>query len=151
MTLSLGPMYHLYERAEVERAIDEAIRVTRPGGTLFFAFLSVYAIMYANYLYGNWAAGQEENFTDEYKVRHFKEQLFTGYDVGEFEGLFQGRPVKHLTTASADGPLEALERRPDFSIPEADFPAFARWHLAFCEKRELLGSASHLLYVCRKK
>lgn len=89
VTLVLGPMYHLYESDEVNRAIDEAIRVTKPGGAILFAFISVFAIMYANYFYGNWAFGQEENFTDDYKVRHFKEQLFTGYDVTEFERLFE--------------------------------------------------------------
>ena len=147
----LGPMYHLYDPAEVNRAIDEAIRVTKPGGILLFAFLSVYAIMYANYFTGNWAFGQKENFTEDYRVKHFKEQLFTGYDVVEFERLFAEKPVQWLTTAGTDGLLEALEVRRDFSIPYADFPAFAEWYLHFAEKRELLGSSNHLLYICRKQ
>lgn len=151
VTLVLGPMYHLYEPEEVNRAIDEAIRVTKPGGALLFAFISVYAIMYANYLYGNWAAGQAENFDKDYRVRHFKEQLFTGYDVAEFEGLFADKPVDWLTTAGVDGLLEPLEDRADFDIPEADFDAFAAWYLAFAEKRELLGGTNHLLYICRKR
>ncbi len=151
VTLSLGPMYHLYEPEEVNRAVDEAIRVTKPGGVLLFAFLSVYAIMYANYLSGNWAAGQEENFTADYRVRHFKEQLFTGYDIAEFEGLFDVKPVRHITTAGTDGMLEALEEREDFCIRDEDFDAFAAWHRAFAEKRELLGAANHLLYICEKK
>lgn len=151
VTLAFGPMYHLYEPAEVQRAIDEAIRVTKPGGVLLFAFLSVFAIMYANYLYGNWALGQRENFTEDYRVKHFKEQLFTGYDVAEFEALFQEKPVDWITTAGVDGLLEPLENRPDFAIPDADFEAFAQWYLAFAEKRELLGCTNHLLYICRKR
>ena len=151
VTLVLGPMYHLYEAEEIDRAIDEAIRVTRPGGVLFFAFISVFAIMYANYLYGNWAAGQAENFTDDHKVRHFKEQLFTGYDVTEFERLFQDKPVDHITTTGVDGLLEPIEKRPDFSMSDEEFKAFAEWYLAFSEKRELLGGTSHLLYICRKR
>ncbi len=150
ITLFLGPMYHLYEAEEVDRAINEAIRVTKPGGVLFFAFISVFAIMYANYFYGNWAAGQNENFTDNYKVRHFKEQLFTGYDVTEFEGLFQDKPVDWLTTTGVDGLLEPIEKRPDFSLSDEDFKALAQWYLAFSEKRELLGNTNHLLYICRK-
>lgn len=54
-------MYHLYESDEVNSAIDEAIRVTKPGGVIMFAFLSVFGIMYANYFNGNWAAGQESS------------------------------------------------------------------------------------------
>ncbi len=151
VTLSLGPMYHLYEEEEVNRAIDEAIRVTKPGGIMLFSFLSVYAIMFANYFYGNWTFGQEENFTADYQVKHFKEQLFTGYDVREFEELFLGKPVDWLTTAGVDGMLETIEKQPDFSLSDAEFASFAKWYLAFAEKRELLGSTNHLLYICRKQ
>ncbi len=151
VTLCFGPMYHLYEADEVNRAIDEAIRVTKPGGAILFAFISVFAIMYANCFYGNWAAGQEENFTEDYKVRHFKEQLFTGYDITEFEELFQKKPVEWLTTAGVDGLLEPIEQRPDFSLSDEDFNALAEWYLAFSEKRELLGTTNHLLYICRKQ
>ena len=150
ITLVLGPLYHLYEPEDVHKAIDEAIRVTKNGGVILFAFISVFGIMYANYLQGNWAAGQEENFTKDYKIRHFKEQLFTGYDVIEFEHLFEGKPVQWITTAGTDGILESVEDRSDFDIPNRDFQAFVKWYLAFSEKRELLGNTNHLLYVCRK-
>ena len=151
VTLFFGPMYHLYEADEVDRAIDEAIRVTRPGGVMLFAFLSVFGIMYSNYFQGNWAFGQKENFTDDYKLKHFKEQLFTGYDVTEFEQLFDEKPVEGITTAGVDGLLELIERRPDFAISDEDFESFKKWYLAFSEKRELLGSTNHLLYICRKQ
>lgn len=149
-TLVFGPMYHLYEPEEVNRAIDEAIRVTKPGGVVLFAFISVFAILYANYFYGNWAEGQAENFTKDYQVRHFKEQLFTGYDVAEFEALFCGKPVEWITTTGVDGLLEPIEKRPDFSMTDAEFNALAEWYLHFSEKRELLGHTNHLLYICRK-
>ena len=151
VTLIFGPMYHLYETGEVNCAIDEAIRVTKPDGVILFSFLSVFAIMYANYFYGNWAKGQAENYTDQYQVRHFKEQLFTGYDIAEFEELFHGKPVEWLTTAGVDGMLEEIERRPDFSMNDEEFESFAEWYLAFSEKRELLGNTNHLLYICRKQ
>ena len=151
VTLVLGPLYHLYEPEDVHKAIDEAIRVTKKGGVLLFAFISVFGIMYANYLQGNWAAGQEENFTKDYQVRHFKEQLFTGYDIVEFERLFEEKPVQWITTTGTDGLVEAVEDRADFQIRDEDFDAFVNWYLAFSEKRELLGNTNHLLYICRKR
>lgn len=151
VTLVLGPMYHIYEPKDVNSAIDEAIRVTKPGGVILFAFISVFGIMYANYFQGNWAAGQEENFDADYRIRHFKEQLFTGYDVTEFEQLFESKPVEWITTAGTDGMVESIEDREDFRIPDEDFEAFAAWYLHFAEKRELLGATNHLLYICRKK
>ena len=149
VALVLGPLYHLYETEDVRKAIDEAIRVTKKDGVILFAFISVYGIMYANYLSGNWAAGQEENFTEDFRIRHFKEQLFTGYDVTEFEKLFDGKPVQYITTTGTDGILESVEDRADFQITDEDFPAFVNWYLTFSEKRELLGSTNHLLYICR--
>lgn len=151
VTLVFGPLYHLYEPDEIGKAIDEAIRVTKPGGVILSAFISVFAIMYSNYFYGNWSAGQEENFTEDYRIRHFKEQLFTGYDIDEFERLFERKPVEWITTTGVDGLLEPIERRGDFSVSDEDFEKLAKWYLAFCEKRELLGNTNHLLYICRKK
>lgn len=150
MTLVLGPMYHLYDPAEVRTAIREAIRVTKTDGVLIFAFLSVYAIMGNNYLKGNFRFGLQENFGPEFQVLHFPEQLFTGYDIAEFEGLFRQFPTRHLTTAAADSILELASGRRDFSLPDEDFESWFRYHLATCEKRELLGHSSHLLYICRK-
>ncbi len=150
VTLVLGPLYHLYDKDDINKAIEEAIRVTKPGGVVMYAFISVFAIMYAEYFYGDWAAGQAENFTSDYKVRHFKEQLFTGFDVTEFEQLFEGKDITWITTTGVDGLLQPIEERPDFKMSEEDFRAMTDWYLAFSEKRELLGSTNHLLYICRK-
>jgi len=128
----------------------EAIRVTRPGGVIMFAFISVYAIMYSNYFYRNWALGQEENFTIDNTVRHFKEQLFTGYDINEFENLFKEKSVTWVTTTGVDGLIEPIEHRADFAISEADFKKLSDWYLLNSEKRELLGNTNHLLYICKK-
>ncbi|MBO4697137.1 MAG: class I SAM-dependent methyltransferase [Lachnospiraceae bacterium] len=151
MTLSLGPMYHLYDPADVRKAIREALRVTKRGGVVITAFLSVYAILFDNYLKETLHDGMEENFDEQYRTRHYAEQLFTGYDITEFEELFRNEPVEHLATAAADTVLELAEDRTDFSMSDEAFSEFLRYHLATCEKRELLGASSHLLYICRKK
>jgi len=151
VTLLFGPMYHLYEKEDVHKAIEEAIRVTKNDGIILVAFLSVYAIMNNNYLDGTFVAGVEENFDDRFKVKHFEEQLFTGYDIVEFEQLFESHKTKHLTTAAADNILELAEGRADFQMSEEAFELFVKYHLATCEKRELLGSSSHLLYICKKE
>ncbi len=149
-TLLFGPMYHLYQTEHVHKALDEAIRVTKENGVILIAFLSAYAILFNNYLDGNLIAGLDANFAGN-KVQHFEEQLFTGYDIVEFEQLFEGKNVEHLVTVAADGILELAERRSDFVMSEEELEAFSRYHLTICEKRELLGSSSHLLYICKKK
>lgn len=149
--LLFGPMYHLFDQQDVRRALEESIRVTAPGGVLMTAFLSVYAIMNDCYLNEHFREGLAENFTEDWQVRHYEEQLFTGYDVCGFESLFADKPVDHLHTLAADGVLELAHERSDFALSDEDFAAYARYHLAMCEKRELLGASSHLLHICRKQ
>lgn len=152
VTLVFGPMYHLYEKADVLKAIDEAMRVTKKGGIVLFAFLSVYAILFDNYLNDRMVAGIEENFDKDYKIRHFEEQLFTGYDIVEFENLFEKRNVEHLSTVAVDSVMELVSNNTDFaSLTDEGFEAFVKYHLATCETRELLGCSSHLLYICKTK
>lgn len=149
--LTLGPMYHLYAPEDWNRALDEAIRVTKPGGLLFTAFLSVYAILYANCLSGNFRKGLAENFDEDFRARHFEEQGFTGFDISEFEALFDGKPVRKIALAGTDSVLELAKQTNGFSLPDEEFDAFVRYHLNTCEIRELLGSHSHLLHICRKQ
>lgn len=152
LTLVFGPMYHLYEQADVQKAIDEALRVTKKGGTVMFAFLSVYAILYDNYLNDQMIDGIEENFDKDFRVRHFEEQLFTGYDIVEFEKLFESKPAEYLTTVATDSVMELVRHNTDFEqLTDEGFEAFAKYHLATCEVRELLGCSSHLLYICKAR
>ncbi len=149
--LSFGPMYHLFDKNDVDKAINEAIRVTKENGIIMVAFLSVYAVLFNSYFNGRLIEGLKENFTDEYEVKHFEKQLFTGYDIAEFERLFVDKKVDYLSTAASDSLLDLVEDRRDFAMSEEDFNAFVQYHLATCEKRELLGCSSHLLYICRKR
>ena len=151
VTLVFGPMYHLYDKKDVHKALDEAIRVTKEKGIILVAFLSVYAILFDNYLNGTLVEGIQENFTEEYLIKHFEEQLFTGYDIVEFEELFAEKNVEHLKTVAVDSVLELAEGRKDFAMSDEELEAFVKYHLATCEKRELLGASSHLLYICRRK
>jgi len=150
VTLVLGPMYHLYEPEEVHKSIDEAIRVTKKGGVLMFAFLSVHAIMMNDHLGTNFEAGMKLNFGKDGEVLHFKEQRFTGYTVPKFEALFLNKQVKYETTVATDGSLQLAEKAAGFKLSDHNFKIFTKYHLSTCQQRELLGSSSHLLYVCRK-
>ena len=39
IVLLLGPLYHLYNAEDKRRALGEAIRVTKPGGLVFAAYV----------------------------------------------------------------------------------------------------------------
>ena len=68
----------------------------------------------------------------------------------EFEELFVEKPVQKLAVVGVDSVLELAQERSDFAMSDEEFAAFVKYHLNFCEKRELLGGSSHLLYICKK-
>ena len=151
LTLVLGPMYHLYAKEDMLKALNEAVRVTKPGGIIMTAFLSIHAIMHDDYLQGNFVEGLKENFTEDFKVKHYTEQLFTGFYIDEFEALFDTLHVKHITTIATDSILELAEMTKNFAMSDEDFELFTKYHLHNCERREYLGSSSHLLHICQKE
>ncbi len=151
ITLLFGPMYHLYEEKDHRQALNEAVRVTKSGGIIMVAFLSIHAIMLNDYLRDDFGTGIKRNFTPDFQVKHFMEQLFTGFNIDEFENLFKEIPVDWITTLATDGILESAERREDFALSDEQFEVFCRYHLHHCERRELLGTSSHLLYICKKR
>ena len=133
--------------------MKEAARITKPEGKVFIAFISVYAIMYTNYLIaqcGDMRVGMEENYTKDYQVKHFPEQLFTGFDIADFEALVDKSPLKRFKTLATDGVIELVEMAggSNFNISDENFEVYKNYHLAMCEKRELLGSSNHLLVIC---
>ena len=154
ITLLFGPVYHLYSEEDQLAALNEAYRITKPGGKVFIAFISVYAIMYTNYLIercGDMKFGMEENYTEDYKVKHFPEQIFTGFDVTEFEELVDKTQLKRIKTLATDGVIELVELgSDDFNLSDENFEVYKNYHLAMCEKRELLGCSNHLLVICEK-
>ena len=64
--------------------------------------------------------------------------------------MFEAKPVKYITTVAADSVLEIAERTHDFKMSDEDFSLFLNYQMNICEKREMLGLSSHLLYICRK-
>ncbi|MBE5844099.1 MAG: class I SAM-dependent methyltransferase [Butyrivibrio sp.] len=150
VTLLFGPMYHLYDKADQMEALHEAKRITKAGGKVLIAFLPVHAIMYTNYIWNREAdfdAGFKENFGDDLEVKHFPEQLFTGFNIDEFEKLVEESGLKRITTVSADGMLELACQTEKFGLNDDNLELFMKYHLAYCETRELLGCASHLILV----
>ena len=61
------------------------------------------------------------------------------------------KDVNHVSTVAVYSILEFAKGREDYVMSDDEFDAFIKYHLATCEKRELLGCSSHLLYICEKR
>lgn len=151
ITLVLGPMYHLFSPEDFNKAIDEAVRVTKKDGVLFFAYLSIHGVLYCNFLKGNFEAGCKINLDKDLRIKHELEQRFSSFEVDEFEALFDDKATEYITTIATDGIMELAENGKDFRMTDHDFKLYTKYHLMNCQRKELLGCSSHLLYICKKK
>ena len=152
LTLVLGPMYHLFAESERRQALREAVRVTKKGGVIFAA----YCMLDASILrYG--FAGQEllslirderldlNDFSQihsrlDYFCLDRKEQidaLRTGLGVTQLHFVAAEGYAKHMDAALAD-------------MDEETYRLFLRYHLATCERADMVGISHHTIDIFRK-
>lgn len=85
LVLLLGPLYHLIDRSERVKALMEALRVLKPGGTVIAAVISRYASMIDGFL--------QDLVLDDRFFEMLKSDLRTGIHLNETDNL------QYFTTA----------------------------------------------------
>ena len=152
VTLLFGPMYHLFGFDDKIKALNEAKRVTKPGGKILVAYcMNEYSIL----TYG-------------FKQNHIKEVVEAGkvtkdfhcipepkdlYDYVRIEDIDKVRDaadLKRIKIISADGQADLM--RPVLNaMDEETFKLFVEYHLATCERQELVGAGAHTVDILEKK
>ena len=152
ITLLLGPMYHLFTREDQKQALEEAIRVTKPGGVIFAAYCGNEATM-IQYCFGKGMLKEERyrKLVDPvtFKASSDPAELFELYRKEEIDALMEGFPVKRLHYLGTD--MATNYMRP--TIDEMDdelFSLYLQYHFAICERADLVGASHHILDVFRK-
>jgi len=149
MVLVLGPMYHLFEEQDKVQVIKESIRVAKNNATIIYAFLTTASIVFGWGLCGNLKTLKSE-FNDDYTLKELPKEVFTAYDVDKFEKLFLKFNVKKLHTVSADSVVDISENNEKFNVDDEDFEILKEYHLATCERKDMLGISNHILFICKK-
>lgn len=150
--LLLGPMYHLFNEEEQHKAISEAVRVTKQGGIIFIAYCMGDATLLT---YGFVRGYLDEIMSDCGLDNNFKKfekpwGIFQLYRVEDIEALRRTADVEPLCLVGADGYAnhmrDALEK-----MDEESFKRFLQYHLAVCERPELIGLSHHTIDIVRKR
>lgn len=149
VTLSLGPMYHIFNEKDMKSAIKEAVRVTKPGGLIIFSYLTNDAV-FARYMVQKGNIKEYKKLCDgEFNFKPLQEEIFYTTNVKDFENMVNEESVSKVLSVSADGISEILADQID-KFSEEEFGAYLAYHMARCEREELFGYTSHMLYICKK-
>ena len=154
ITLLLGPLYHLYTKEDKRQALREAIRVTRPGGVIFAAYvISDGCLLDEGFLRGNINVAEyvKTGLLDgeTFAAKSEPKDLFELVRKEDVDELMRDFPTTRLHYVASDGCALLLR----YAIDAMDDDAFAlylNYHFATCERADLLGVTSHALDVFRK-
>ncbi len=152
VTLLLGPMYHLFTLEDKLRALGEAIRVTKQGGVVFAAYCGNDAtILQFAFLRGMYADPRYQALIDPvtFKAASDPVELFELHRKEEIEALRSHFSVTPLHYVATDGFANYM-RQPIAEMEEQVYQAYLRYHLATCERQDMVGYSNHLLDIFRK-
>ena len=154
ITLLLGPLYHLYATDDKRQALREAIRVTRPGGVVFAAYvISDGCLLDEGFHRGNInvAAYVEQGLLDgvTFAAKSEPKDLFELVRKEDVDELMRGFSTTRLHYVATDGCALLLREDID-AMDDETFRLYLDYHFATCERADLLGVTSHALDVFRK-
>ena len=145
IVLLFGPLYHLENRADRLAVIEEAKRVCKKDGMIFFAFISNDFIILTEFGYNKKYFSNGEYDKETFRLNDFP---FVFHTVDACRELLKDAGIKVEREIAADTVAELLEKDID-ALSEEDFAQFLRYHFYICEKKEFLGMTNHLLFVGR--
>ncbi len=147
IVLVLGPLYHLERKEDKQRCIEEAKRVCKDGGKIFFAFISNDMVILTELMYNEKFFFGDTYDHDSFKVYDFP---FVFNTLDEMREILHRGGVKILDEVASDGVSELLEGRIN-ALEEESYEQYLRYHFYTCEKPEMLGRSNHLLFVTEKE
>lgn len=148
----LFPMYHLFTRDDQLRALSEALRVTKPGGVVFAAYcMGDAAVLSHGFVKGHIREIVEKCMVDMETFETFSRpwDIFELYRTEDIERLRSNFAVTPLHLVAADGFANYM-RSTLAEMSEEDYALYLRYHLATCERRDMLGYSHHTLDIFRK-
>ena len=151
LTLVLGPMYHLYTKEDKLRALSEALRVTKPGGTLMVAYCMNEPTV-VQYVFGlNHLQEVMEGMmlTEDWHCISKPQDIFEMVRPEEIAALDAVLPVERLKLVAADGATNYMRQRID-AMDDETFEKWMEYHMAICERQDLIGATNHSLDILRK-
>lgn len=152
ITLLLGPMYHLYTIEDKLKALSEAIRVTRKGGIVFAAYcMGDASVLSYGFIRGEIYNIIEKCMIDTETFDTFSNpwdifELHRKEDIDELRAEFD---VTQLHFIATDGYANHMRS----TLAEMDdrmYELYIKYHLATCERQDMVGYSHHTLDIFRK-
>lgn len=152
ITLLLGPMYHLFTTEDKLKTLSEAIRVTKKGGIIFAAYcMGDASILSYGFIYGQIHDIIKKCMLNTETFETFSNpwDLFELHRKENIDSLRNQFPVTQLHFIASDGYTNHMREIVD-QMDDATYELFLKYHLATCERQDMIGYSHHTLDIFRK-
>lgn len=151
MTLLFGPMYHLYTEEDKQKALAEAKRVTKPNGIILVAYcMNEYCVLTYAFKEGHIREClQKDRLTEDFHSSAEAKDLYDYVRIEDIDALNEAAGLKRIQIISPDGPANYM-RSVLNAMDEETFSLFIQYHLATCERADLIGAGAHTVDILRK-
>ena len=153
ITLLLGPMYHLFTTEDKLKALSEAIRVTKKGGIIFAAYcMGDASILSYGFIHGQIHNIIEKCMLDTETFDTFSNpwDLFELHRKEDIDNLRKQFPVTQLHFIATDGYTNHMRDTVD-QMDDAMYELYLKYHLATCERQDMIGYSHHTMDIFRKE
>lgn len=145
VVLCMGALYHLFSEEKRYQAVEECVRVCRPGGILVFTYLN---------RWGSFYNGLANNLKP-------LDLLYREFDSGVHEGVFYRTTPSEIDKMCDHYKLECMyhvgvdhlsylsSERVD-ALEKTEYARLVEWQLKAAEDRTILGTSLHGLWIGRK-
>ncbi len=151
VTLLFGPMYHLLKEEEKLKALSEAKRVTKKGGTILVSYyMNDYAVLTYGFLKQHILESKANGQIDEnYHIVAQDGDLYSMVRLEDINEFNKKTDLTRIKIIASDGASDYI-RTPLNKLSEEEFNEFLKYHLSICERQDMLGASSHLLDIVTK-
>ena len=152
ITLLLGPMYHLFTTEDKLKALSEAIRVTKKGGVIFAAYcMGDASVLSYGFIRGEIYNIIEKCMLDPETFDTFSNpwDLFELHRKEDIDELRQNFDVTQLHFIASDGYTNHM-RETVAQMDDRMYEIYIKYHLATCERLDMIGYSHHTLDIFRK-
>lgn len=151
ITLSLGPMYHLYTEEDKKRALAEAYRVTKKGGLIFTAYcMNEPTVIQYCFVKDQLKPTMARGMLDEkFHCLSSPAEIFELYRTEDITALTAPFAAERLHLVATDLFTHYIPMVVE-NMDEETYALYLKYHFSVCERGDLIGISNHTLDILRK-
>lgn len=151
VTFVFGPMYHLFSHEDKLKCLNEAKRVTKPGGYILVAYcMNEYGVVMYALKEGHLKECVENGrLTEDFHCVSEIEDLYDYVRLEDIDRLVADSGLTRDKIITPDGPTNYI--RPAIkSMTDEEFELYVKYVEAISGRQDQIGAAAHTVDILRK-